>query len=383
MAKESKYGVLPQPIFRAPFLDESSMIANSGTPVSCTFLNGNIVLNGASSYATYPTVYKGVYSLRFRFSAIAPSGLQYIFDGRANSGTGYLRMDNATTISASSGTLYVDGVASSTISSATKEIIVTGITLATTLDYIGRINSSAANYLNAYIDLFEAYSTTLSASEVSNLYNNCRNVSLSPYRSGITEILNIDGRRGAISNKYGTAIVNTAVTSVRSGRVNAMSFNSGLSSKLNLGTYSNLTGDITLFCLVKLANAGGGSVGRIIDNSKLSVYYNAGKYSVTSDGSTVVSSAASSVAFGVWQMLTITRSTAGTVNIYLNSVLSGSANQASGVPASGTTNITVGNTNAGTSGLSGLMPLIIVVSGLLNVNEISQLFSSLKSQVNL
>ena len=383
MAKESKYGVLPNPVFREPFLDESSLRTNGGTPVLCTFLNGNIVLNGASSYATYPTVYKGVYSLRFKFSTITPSGVQYIFDGRASSGTGYLRMDDATTVSASSGTLYVNGAASATVSTATKEIIVTGITLATTLDYIGRINSSAANYLNASIDLFEVYSGTLTSNDVANIYSNRRNVNLSPYRSGITEILNVDGRRGTIFNKYGTAIVNTAVTSVRSGRVNAMSFNGASSGgpKLNCGSYDTLIGDKTFIAWAKPMSLGGSNYGTIINNGRLKFYIpGANRIILESANSTAAFSAVNSLLFGRWYLIVATRTSVGTTNIYINGVLSGNANQSSDVPVAGVTNITIGNNDAGTGTWNSKLSQVRILNGILTAQEVNQIWTSEKAQ---
>ena len=169
--KESKYSPDIRVIMREPFESEDYTRSIKGTPFNITYQNGVAILNGSSSYLTYSVVRNGVYSVRIKFSALSPSGIQYILDYRANSGTGYVRL-NGTTVEVSSGTVYVDGVAGTTVSANTKEITVSGITLVASLIYKGRINSSSANFLNGSLELVEIFKTILSSREVKSLWNN-------------------------------------------------------------------------------------------------------------------------------------------------------------------------------------------------------------------
>lgn len=179
-----------------------------------------------------------------------------------------------------------------------------------------------------------------------------------------------------IVNKYSsTAVTVTDTTVVNNGGKRMMQLN-GSSSKVDCGSYDPLTGDKTFICWAKAWSAGGGNVGRIFDNGKLMIYTDGTKISVTSDGSTTVSSAASSIKLGSMYMIVVTRTSTGIVNIYINSVLSGTANQASGTPVAGTTNIILGNNNAGSATWFGLLDCPRIFSGILSVFEIAQMFSS-------
>lgn len=172
MGKESLYSIDKNIVLYEPWISEDTVRGNKITPNNIIFNNGVASFNGSSSYATFTRNLNGVYSVRIKLSALTPSATQYLLDCRSSGGTGYIRIDSTTAISASSGTIYVDGLASSTISSNTKEILVSGITLISTLGYIGRINSSSANYLNSSIDAINIYNITIPATFVKNLYNN-------------------------------------------------------------------------------------------------------------------------------------------------------------------------------------------------------------------
>ena len=95
---------------------------------------------------------------------------------------------------------------------------------------------------------------------------------------------------------------------------------------------------------------GGNNVGRILDNGKAVIYlYSTSANLITlSDGATVVFSAASSISLNTKIFFAVSRAADGTVNFYIGSptvrpALSGTANQASGTPAAGTTNLCAGN----------------------------------------
>ena len=79
------------------------------------------------------------------------------------------------------------------------------------------------------------------------------------------------------------------------------------------------------------------------------------KLAFRSDGATTINSADNSITLQKWQHICVTRTAAGIANIYINNVLSGSADQASGTPAAGTTNVFIGNRSAGDRTFDGLI----------------------------
>lgn len=203
----------------------------------------------------------------------------------------------------------------------------------------------------------------------------------SVYINSITqEILNIDARNGVIANKYGTAIVNTAVTAKRAGSIYAIDFKQ--SSKLDCGSYETLVGDKTFITWIKLPYVNANSLGRIFDNSKFYWYQrfvSASEVYLTlvSDGATYINTAINPFTYGQWQMMVATRTSTGVTNFYVDGVLSGSANQSSGTPVAGTSNLIVGNLASGTNRqLTGQLSNTRIVNGILSIQEISNLFES-------
>lgn len=97
----------------------------------------------------------------------------YIFDFRANSGTGYLTIGTSSNL-LSSGTLYVNGVVSAIIPAYNQvvDIVVTGISI-NVKDFMHIFESYlGSSNTNGSIELFQIYNRTLSAEEVSALYKN-------------------------------------------------------------------------------------------------------------------------------------------------------------------------------------------------------------------
>lgn len=117
---------------------------------------------------------------------------------------------------------------------------------------------------------------------------------------------------------------------------------------------------VTVLLWVKPLSWGEDGVsGRLLDNGKLvmAVYGSTHQslYCSSDGGATGVYSASSSVALSAWQSVAITRDNDGAVNFYVDGVLSGTANQNSGTPTAGTTNVIVGNNNAGDKSFYGYL----------------------------
>ena len=106
--------------------------------------------------------------------------------------------------------------------------------------------------------------------------------------------------------------------------------------------------------------------GGIISNGKLIVAIDNtnARISVTSDGTILIYSAINAWTANTWSHLVVTRTAAGVVNIYINGVLSGTVNQASGTPASGATNVFIGNASDASKTFDGDLSGIRVYNGI-------------------
>jgi len=124
------------------------------------------------------------------------------------------------------------------------------------------------------------------------------------------------------------------------------------------------TGALTFGCWVILDGYGPSNAGRLFENGKTLLRWDGGNARMvfSSDGSTSVNSATSSVILGKPNFVCVTRDASGVTNFYVDGVLSGSADQDSGTPTGGTNNVIFGNRNAGDRATEGVIiePFAIV-----------------------
>jgi hypothetical protein len=108
----------------------------------------------------------------------------------------------------------------------------------------------------------------------------------------------------------------------------------GTTSKVAFTGMNALTGITTISAQITPLALGG----YIFDNTKVRLKVNSSGYlSFSRDGTTFINSAAASIAINTTYNVLVTSTAAGVTNFYINGVLSGTANQAAGTPASGTT----------------------------------------------
>lgn len=108
----------------------------------------------------------------------------------------------------------------------------------------------------------------------------------------------------------------------------------GTTGKVVYTGMNGLTGITTISAQIQPLALGG----YIFDNTKVRLKVNSSGYlSFSRDGSTFINSAAASIAINTAYNILVTSTAAGVTNFYINGVLSGTANQAAGTPASGTT----------------------------------------------
>lgn len=137
-------------------------------------------------------------------------------------------------------------------------------------------------------------------------------------------------------------------------------------------------GDVTFVGWVRIDSLGSGSsgiYGTILNNGKFSITLNDSggpRIQFTSDGySTIIYGTRNDVVYGLWHHLVITRAADGTTNIYINTALSGSADQNSGTPAAGVINLCIGNNSSASRCLDGACSLMRVYDYILSSDEIA------------
>lgn len=378
--KESNFHHDKNVIFRETFNSEQDTIRNGGTSTDVTYSNGIGNFNGSSSYVQYNKNIKGIYSVRIRFKSYIVSGsskMHIDFRNNDGSGVGYINEAPTTVLDVSSGTKYIDGSLSSLITNNIKEIIVTGITLNCNLFTVFS-NYLMSGNLECECDLIEIYEGTLTANEVALLYEN------SLYKEPIfdNEVLSIDSRNGGIVDRWGNTLINTDVEIVRDGSIWTQEYNNS-SSKLDAGSFGDLTGDLTILAWIKPFGWGEDGTGRILDNGKLKygVIITNDRMFITSN-STLVYSANNSIDLNKWQFIAVTRTSAGIVNHYINGILSGTPNQNSDTPVAASTNLFIGNKEAVSATFNGNIPIVKIVSGILSTKQIENYYNATKRYFN-
>lgn len=184
------------------------------------------------------------------------------------------------------------------------------------------------------------------------------------------------------------SVVNTSVEVVKENDVFAMKFN-GSSSKIDCGSYDTLVGDKTFVAWVNLYKnfiKGTAASRSILSNNQVDLftYYDGvvnRKIFFESNGATVASSALIENV-DLDRCIIVTRTSTGIANIYIDGILSGSANQNSGTPVAGDTNIQIGM-RATYGKFNNLISSIRILDGILTAQEIAQIYSSEKSLYGL
>jgi len=117
------------------------------------------------------------------------------FRGLGGTGTGFVFLiNNSSTISVSSGTVYVDGVAGTTISVGQwHHIVVTGMTLDITESILFGRQYPSAHYLDGDMSQVGLWNSTLTADEVSSLYNHGLPIDLKTNQAAYTSSSNLVG----------------------------------------------------------------------------------------------------------------------------------------------------------------------------------------------
>ena len=147
-----------------------------------------------------------------------------------------------------------------------------------------------------------------------------------------------------------------------------------------------LTGNITICTWVRAYSFGENGVGRIFDNSKMMFRLHdegRGRVELASNGwGTFARTADGSFPdslFNSWVSLFATRAADGTANIYIDGV-SKTAAVNSGVPGAGSTNLLIGNNNAGNAAFNGIISYARIYKRLLEETDLLQIYKDEKKK---
>ena len=180
--KEAIHSPYNKLLFRETFNDESTVRRNGGTPTGVTFSNGTGSFNGASSNIKYllnNTSTNVSIRIRFKINSLSTNTVLIDFRDVGIIGSGFIQVIPSLMFSNSSTTTnYINGVVNpNLVIGSTIEVVCTGLPVVQKALYIGS-NITPASWFNGTMDLVEIYSGTLTASEVSNLYNDRWNTEL-------------------------------------------------------------------------------------------------------------------------------------------------------------------------------------------------------------
>ncbi len=124
--------------------------------------------------------------------------------------------------------------------------------------------------------------------------------------------------------------------------------------------------------------------GVIVSNSKTAALLDQTnqRFLFTSNNNLTAVTANGSILTGQWYHAVVTRNASGTANWYINGALSGSANQASGAPEAGTTNVSIGNTLGFERHFDGKISDVRIWNRVLSTSEITQLYESYNRKIS-
>ncbi len=152
----------------------------------------------------------------------------------------------------------------------------------------------------------------------------------------------------------------------------------GTDTKINTGTDMIGVRPLTIGLWINTNFSGENRYEFIVDNGKTRMFFDDDNDRIlfTSDGISHGISLLNSITINTWHHICVTRTAAGVANICINGVLSGAANQDSGVPVAGTTNVIIGNNNITSRSFSGKIAEVISFSYIMSAGQVANLYQS-------
>ena len=198
-------------------------------------------------------------------------------------------------------------------------------------------------------------------------------------------LLDYDSTNGYITDRTGKNTLTATEVSIRkTGSFYGAEFN-GVTSKIDTGSDFIGTKAITVCGWIYNTNSIGYQ--RILDNSKFRLgLHTTNTVQVTSDQVKFLYSL-KTVPLNSWQFISITRKVDGKISFYLGDksnspVLNGSVDLDSGTPTVAASNVFIGSHPSGTTFFYGNIPTLKVFDGILDLETITQIWSSTRGKVN-
>jgi hypothetical protein len=286
--------------------------------------------------------------------------------------------------------MYVNGVDVTTVSSDTADGDILDTTSALRIGAEG--GATPSGYFMGILDEVRIYGRALSAEEVLSLYNSTSmglNLSSSKndrVTNGLVGLWSFDGPT-MFTNVADTSgqgnhgfLVNFPATSTaaRPGKIGqGLSFDGVDDRLVTLSTVMG-TGAATFSAWVYPKSYGENEVGEIVTSGETRLRVNSlnSRFSFTSNNFTNnADSASNSVVLNRWTLVTVTRAVDGTANIYVNGVLSGSANQNSGTPGASSNVTEIGNNLTGAVTFHGIIDDVRIYNRVITSSEITTLYN--------
>jgi len=161
------------------------------------------------------------------------------------------------------------------------------------------------------------------------------------------------------------------------GESNGAALFNGTTSGIDTGTDMIGIGPLTIDVWIYLTGWGESGSGRVINNRRL-IFHVYEEYGIkfTSDGSRGAYPAEGAIVFNTWYHTCITRDINGIANIYLNGVLSGAANQDSGIPVAGESNVFIGALSFLSRFFDGKIAKVRIYSYVMSAGQVAKLYES-------
>ena len=153
----------------------------------------------------------------------------------------------------------------------------------------------------------------------------------------------------------------------------------GADTKIDTGSDWIGTGDITIMGWIYPKSFGEGNIGAILDNGKVQFRFSSSYNRLFFSSGSSTYSANDSIDLNRWYHIAVTRASDGTANFYIDGSLSGLADQNSGTPASGTTNVIIGNRDIGDRTFDGYIVDLKVWNEISSISQIEQEYNGSKN----
>ncbi|MBI2676665.1 MAG: LamG domain-containing protein [Candidatus Yanofskybacteria bacterium] len=245
-----------------------------------------------------------------------------------------------------------------------------------------RIAGGSLGFVNAILDDVRIYNRALSAAEVKRLYNiglgsKENRTPVESLTQGLVGCWTFDGsytKAPDCSGNNNTGTLTNGPTRVAGKIGQALKFD-GVDDWIDPNNEVIGSSAATVSAWIKPSSLGEGSTGSIVNNGKtIFRMASSNRLAFISDGAIIAVSATNAFTIGPWLHVLATRDATGVANIYLNGVRTGTADQSSGTPATGTTDMAIGNNTATTTAFDGTIDDVRIYNRVLSVAEVKRLY---------